>query len=201
MTVAPRFIGEFQKGIDYIGELPAFERDFAVHAAIADHFGYKLSIHSGSDKFSVFPTIGQYTHGHFHLKTAGTSWLEAMAVVAEHAPALYREIHDFILPDAFYEATKYYHVTTNLNNIPPLDSVPDEALVTLLETNNDERQLVHITYGLILNEKALDGSYRFRDRLYKVWRQYDKEYMQRLERHIGRHLELLYSGFTAQKNL
>ena len=201
VTVAPRFIGEFQKGIDYIGELPAFERDFAVHAAIADHFGYKLSIHSGSDKFSVFPTIGQYTHGHFHLKTAGTSWLEAMAVVAEHAPALYREIHDFILPDAFYEATKYYHVTTNLNNIPPLDSVPDEALVTLLETNNDERQLVHITYGLILNEKALDGSYRFRDRLYKVWRQYDKEYMQRLERHIGRHLELLYSGFTAQKNL
>lgn len=200
-TIAPRFVGEFQKGIDYIGDLDQFASDFAVHAAIADHFGYKLSIHSGSDKFSVFPTIGKDTHGHFHLKTAGTSWLEAMAVVAEHAPALYREIHDFILPDAFYEATKYYHVTTDLNNIPPLSSVSNAELVHLLETNNDERQLVHITYGLILNEKEPDGSYRFRDRLYKVWRQYEAEYIERLERHIGRHLELLYSGFSAaQKN-
>ena len=98
------------------------------------------------------------------------------------------------------EARKYYHVTTNLNNIPALETLTDAQLPELF-SNNDARQLIHITYGLILNEKALDGSYRFRDRLYKVWRQYDKEYMQRLERHIGRHLELLYSGFTAQKNL
>lgn len=197
-TVAPRFVGEFQKGIDYIGDLALFEKDFAVHAAIADHFGYKLSIHSGSDKLSVFPIIGKHTHGRFHLKTAGTSWLEAMAIVAKHDPALYREIHDFILPDAFNEARKYYHVTTNLNNIPPLSSIPDGELVGLLETNNDERQLVHITYGLILNEKAPDGSYRFRDRLYRLWRQYQEEYMQRLERHIGQHLKLLYSGFSKQ---
>ena len=198
VSVAPRFVGEFQKGIDYLGELAAFERDFAVHAAIADQFGYKLSIHSGSDKFSVFPTIGKYTHGRFHLKTAGTSWLEAMAVVAEREPALYREIHAFILPDGFYKAAKYYHVTTNLDNIPPLSTVSDAELARLLETNDDERQLVHINYGLILNEKAPDGSYRFRDRLYRLWRQHENAYMQRLEHHIGRHLELLYSGFSAE---
>ena len=57
-TVAPRFCGEFQKGIDYIGDLAQFEKEMAVHAAIARKFGYKLSIHSGSDKFSTFPIIG-----------------------------------------------------------------------------------------------------------------------------------------------
>src|SRR5690606_8751 len=52
-SMAPRFCGEFQKGIDYVGDLVQFEKELAEHAAIADHFGYKLSIHSGSDKFSV----------------------------------------------------------------------------------------------------------------------------------------------------
>lgn len=195
VTVAPRFVGEFQKGIDYIGDLAAFEADFAVHAAIADHFGYKLSIHSGSDKFSVFSTIGKYTKGRFHLKTAGTSWLEAMKVVAEHAPGLYREIHDFALSGAFDEARKYYHVTTNLANIPDLNTLSDAQLPDLLE-NPDERQLIHITYGLILNAVRADGTDCFRTRLYQVWRQYAEEYAAHLEQHIGRHLALLYDGFT-----
>ena len=190
-TIAPRFIGAFQKGIDYIGSLNEFEADFQIHAAIADTFGYKLSIHSGSDKFSVFPIVGKATSGRFHVKTAGTSWLEAMAVVAAHSPGLYREIHSFVLPDAFYEAEKYYHVTTNLNNIPDLCTLHDEELPTLLQ-NNDERQLIHITYGPILNAKRPDGSYRFRSRLFDLWRQYQDQYAARLERHIGSHLQLLY---------
>ena len=69
VTVAPRFCGEFQKGIDYIGDLAQFESELKVHAAIARHFGYKLSIHSGSDKFSTFELIGKYTKGNFHVKT------------------------------------------------------------------------------------------------------------------------------------
>ncbi|HOS18983.1 MAG TPA: tagaturonate epimerase family protein, partial [Clostridia bacterium] len=56
-TLAPRFCGEFQKGIDYIGGLAQFEREIEIHAGIAREHGYKLSIHSGSDKFSVFPII------------------------------------------------------------------------------------------------------------------------------------------------
>jgi hypothetical protein len=81
-TIAPRFCGEFQKGVDYIGDLKQFEQELRVHAAIADHFGYKLSVHSGSDKFSVFKMVGKATKGRFHLKTAGTSWLEAIKLVA-----------------------------------------------------------------------------------------------------------------------
>ena len=96
---------------------------------------------------------------------------------------------------AFKEASKYYHVTTNLDNIPALDTLTDEQLPSLFE-NNDSRQLIHITYGLILTEKNADGSSRFRDRLYQAWRTYDEEYAQYLKRHIGRHLELLYKGFN-----
>jgi hypothetical protein len=60
-SLAPRFVGEFQKGIDYIGDTAEFERQFAVHCAIARRYGgYKVSIHSGSDKFSVYPAIGRH---------------------------------------------------------------------------------------------------------------------------------------------
>ena len=81
-TMAPRFCGEFQKGIDYIGDLAQFDEEFKVHVAVADHFGYKISVHSGSDKFAVYPSVGRMTHGRFHVKTSGTSWLEALRLTA-----------------------------------------------------------------------------------------------------------------------
>lgn len=183
-TVAPRFCGEFQKGIDYIGNLDQFASEMKIHASIARHFGYKISVHSGSDKFSVFPSVGKETRGQFHLKTAGTNWLEAMKLVAMKDPALYREVHKYAL-SVFNQATKYYHVTTDLSKIPCVDSLKDEELVTLFG-NNDSRQLIHITYGLILNEKK-DGKFVFKDRLYKLWRENREEYAQLLESHIGHH--------------
>ena len=193
VTVAPRFCGEFQKGIDYIGDLAQFEKEFAVHAAIARHFGYKISVHSGSDKFSVFETVGRLTRGRFHLKTAGTNWLEAMRVTALHDPQLYREIHQYALDTAFNEARQFYHVTTDLTKIPSLDTLTDDQLPALFE-NPDARQLIHITYGQILNEKDAEGKPRFKDRLYAGWRTYRDEYERCLEKHIGRHLEELYKG-------
>lgn len=189
-TVAPRFCGEFQKGIDYIGDVEQYASEFAVHAAIARAFGYKISIHSGSDKFSVFPDSGRLSLGNFHVKTAGTNWLEAMQVVAEHEPQFYREIHQFAL-DHFAEATKYYHVTTDLSRIPVLEALSDEELPGLFKVP-DARQLIHITYGLILTAANPDGSSRFRDHLYTFWRAHREEYAARLEKHIGKHLELLY---------
>jgi hypothetical protein len=188
-TIAPRFCGEFQKGIDYIGDIGQFEKEITIHAAIARHFKYKLSIHSGSDKFSVFPLIGRECQGTFHVKTAGTNWLEAMRVIAQVDPALYREAHQYAL-SVFDEARKYYHVTADLSKIPGLDTVSDEEMPLLFE-NDDSRQLIHITYGLILTKKNPDGSFTFRDRLYRIWRQREDLYAQALDRHIGKHLELL----------
>ena len=188
-TIAPRFCGEFQKGIDYIGDLKQFEKEIKVHAVIARHFKYKLSIHSGSDKFSVFPYISRECHGIFHVKTAGTNWLEAMMVIAQTDPSLYREVHRYAL-SSFDEACKYYHVTTDLGKIPDVDSLSDSGLPELFD-NNDARQLIHITYGLILGKKNPDGSFVFRDRLYRNWRQNENVYAQSLKRHIGKHLDLL----------
>jgi hypothetical protein len=188
-TIAPRFCGEFQKGIDYIGDTAQFEKEIKVHAAIARHFGYKLSIHSGSDKFSVFPAIGRETRGNFHVKTAGTNWLEAMRVAAMTDPSLYREIHAYALT-AFAEARKYYHVTTDLSRIPDISTLKDDELKRLFE-NNEARQLIHITYGLILSKKAPDGSFTFKEKLYKLWKEHEGEYRDALVKHIGKHLELL----------
>lgn len=193
-TLAPRFCGEFQKGIDYIGDLAQFEKEIKVHAAIARHFKYKLSVHSGSDKFSVFPAVGRESRGIFHIKTAGTNWLEAVRVIAQADPALYREVHGYALC-AFDEARKYYHVSADLAKIPGLASLSDAELPGLFE-NNDCRQLIHITYGLILNKKNGDGSFAFRDRLYQIWRREEDAYARALERHIGKHLDLL----NVQKN-
>ncbi len=189
-TLAPRFTGEFQKGVDYRGDIAQFEKELIAHCEIAREFGYKLSIHSGSDKFSVFPAIGQYTRGRFHLKTAGTSWLEAMRVVAQKDPTLYREAHALAL-SSFDKARAYYHVTTNLKNVPPLFELADAALPALFE-NEDARQLIHITYGFLLANESL------KSRLYALWRRERGAYADALYRHIGRHVELVTGKEPAQ---
>jgi hypothetical protein len=188
-SMAPRFVGEFQKGIDYIGSLPAFEEDIRLHAAIADRFGYKVSIHSGSDKFSVFPLIGRYTGGRFHLKTAGTNWLEAVRLVALKKPTLYRAMHAYALAH-FEEARKYYHVTTDISAIRPLGQVSDGGLPGYMDDSN-ARQLLHITYGLLLTARDKDGRPLFRDAFYAALNEYEDEYAQALIAHIGRHLDLI----------
>jgi hypothetical protein len=93
-TIAPKFSGRFNKGVDYVGDLTQFEHEFALDvAAIAyatAHFGLpeslKLSVHSGSDKFSIYPaihaTMKRFDAG-VHLKTAGTTWLEELIGLAE----------------------------------------------------------------------------------------------------------------------
>ena len=189
VTIAPRFCGEFQKGIDYIGSLSQFENEIKIHAMIARHFDYKLSIHSGSDKFSVFPLIGKETKGVFHVKTAGTNWLEAIRVVAMENPGLYKEIHRYAL-QAFGEAAKYYNIKADIKKIPNINKLNDKQLPALLN-NDDCRQMIHISYGFILSRKNEDGTFTFRDRLYKLWREKEEAYSKALSKHIGRHLELL----------
>ncbi len=179
-SLAPRFCGEFQKGVDYRGDLAQFERELIAHAAIAEELGYKLSIHSGSDKFSIFPIVAKHCR-RFHLKTAGTNWLEAMRVCAEKDPALYRRAHAFAI-EKFAEATKYYVVSTDLTRIPPLSSLSDAELPALFE-QDDARQLIHITYGFILSDPTLGQA------LFGLWRWEREAYAQGLNRHIGRHLD------------
>ena len=152
-SMAPRFVGEFQKAIDYIGDLGELRTSLDMHARIADRFGYKLSLHSGSEKFSVLPLLAQATGGRCHVKTSGTSWLEAVEVIAKHAPALYRRMHARALV-SIEEARQFYEVHCDVSRIPPLESVSDAELPLYL-TENDSRQLMHITYGYILKRAEL----------------------------------------------
>jgi len=93
-TIAPKFSGRFNKGVDYVGDVSLFAREFAADVAViryaVAHFGLpenlKLSVHSGSDKFSIYPAIAdairRFDAG-LHVKTAGTTWLEELVGLAE----------------------------------------------------------------------------------------------------------------------
>lgn len=190
-SLAPRFVGEFQKGIDYVGSVGEFESEFKWHAELAKNFGYKLSIHSGSDKFSVFPIIGKYTNGNYHIKTSGTNWLEAMRVVARYAPSLFREIYKFALT-VFIDAKKNYVVSTEMDNVPDIDRFPDSDLGSTLDIN-EARQLIHITYGQILNKKSQEEQLLFKDRLFQIWKEKKDAYSEILEKHISNHILSLQS--------
>ena len=182
-SVAPHFSGEFEKGIEYSGCLRDFARDFGIHQKIADRFGYRLSVHSGSDKFSVFSTVGRVTQGRVHVKTAGTNWLEAMALVAERDPALYRRAHVWALEHR-PEAERYYHVSSDPSTIPDIDLQCDAYLPEYLKIPAS-RQTMHIAYGLLLQQEWFrSGFFAFMDR-------HEEEYARRLEEHIGRHLRYL----------
>ncbi|NJD03694.1 MAG: hypothetical protein FIA99_14115 [Ruminiclostridium sp.] len=194
-SLAPRFCGEFQKGIDYRGDFTQFTKEFEIHTKIAEKLGYKLSIHSGSDKFTVFPVIGEKTGGVYHLKTAGTNWLEAVRIIANKNPGLYRRMHEFTL-EKLAEAKKYYYISANPANIPSLDKLSDNELPALMNMD-DSRQVLHITYGLILLAKNADGSSRFKDEIYTTLNKQESAYYMALEKHIGKHADKLGISTTA----
>ena len=189
-SLAPRFVGEFQKGIDYIGDVDELRESMKLHALIARAMGpYKLSIHSGSDKFSVFPIVGELTRGLLHEKTAGTSYLEAVRVISRRDPALYRDIHKFAL-DRFETDRASYHVTTDLSAIPALDTLSDDQLPSLMDEINP-RQLIHITYGSVLTAKDEQGNFIFYDRFMDALRQHEEEHYDTVAAHFVKHCESL----------
>lgn len=188
-TLAPRFVGQWQKGIDYIGDLSFLEKEMSIHSEITKVLsGYRLSLHSGSDKFSVYPIFAQYTEGNLHIKTAGTSYLEAIKVIAARDASLYREIHKYALT-RFETDRASYHVTTDLTKIPDVDKLLDSDLMKLFEMP-DARQLIHITYGSVLTATE-SGRYLFKDRIFKILFDYEKDHYEFLKNHMQKHLSLL----------
>ncbi|HNB35798.1 MAG TPA: tagaturonate epimerase family protein, partial [Anaerolineales bacterium] len=149
-SLAPRFIGRFEKGVDYIGDLSALDVEMSKHAAVTAHFGtYKLSLHSGSDKFSVYPLVAKHWGERLHVKTAGTSYLEALRVLAKHEPDLFTKIYS--LGRERYETDKKtYHVSAELNRLPNTDDLP-----SLLEDFH-AREVLHVTFGSALAQFGVE---------------------------------------------
>ncbi len=182
-SLAPRFIGEFQKAVDYIGDPEEFDRQLKVHAEIARAYGnYKLSVHSGSDKFMVYPSIGRETNHYLHLKTAGTSWLVAVELMSRKEPALYRRMHQQAL-DVFQDMLKLYHITADPGRIPALDSLSDSELPKLM-THPDARQVLHIAYGPILTGAL-------REEFFSALHRHEAAYTEAIRLHFEKHLSLL----------
>jgi tagaturonate epimerase len=188
VSLAPRYIGRFEKGVDYLGDVPAFEKDIAVHAAIARQFGpYKLSLHSGSDKFSIYPAAMRQTRGLVHLKTAGTSYLEALRTIAALDTLLSRKIYVFARERYDTDKTSY-HVSANLLHAPAPEDLSDAELPRLLE-QFDAREVLHVTFGSVLTERNADGSRRFYDQIVQLLHAHPEAYAANLEKHFARHLQ------------
>jgi hypothetical protein len=182
-SLAPRYVGVFEKGVDYIGELSLFESSFFQHVAVAKTYGpYKLSIHSGSDKFKIYPAASRLAGELIHLKTAGTSYLEALRTIAKCDPMLFKEI-------VLYAMGRYpidrasYHVSADPSLIPDLRNLDQDDLPGLLE-NFHAREVLHVTYGSVLNES------RFRASFFETLQEHEEEYARVVEAHFDRHLSL-----------
>ncbi|HJR80652.1 MAG TPA: tagaturonate epimerase family protein [Anaerolineales bacterium] len=176
-SLAPRFIGRFEKGVDYIGDLEALDAELAGHAAVTAHFGiYKLSLHSGSDKFSVYPLIAKHWGERIHVKTAGTSYLEALRVLAEHEPDLFLKIYS--LGRACYETDRLtYHVSAKLEMLPETDDLPS------LLNDFHAREVLHVTFGSALAQ--------FGEQIKTSIEKHTDAYIAALETHFTKHLALL----------
>jgi hypothetical protein len=179
VSLAPRYIGRFEKGVDYIGDLAQFEAEFVKHVAIARQIGpYKLSLHSGSDKFSIYSIIARHAGDLVHLKTAGTSYLEALRAMASIDPPLFCEILAFSY-ERYDEDKATYHVSADPAKVPAPDQLADSELAGVLNLF-DGRQMLHVTFGSVLE--------RFGQRLKEALAQHEEVYYAALETHFCKHL-------------
>lgn len=185
VSLAPRYVGRFEKGVDYIGDLDALRADLAGHAAIARAVGpYKLSLHSGSDKYSVYPLIVEATGGLVHLKTAGTSYLEALRAIAQVQPALFRTIYELAF-QRYDEDHQTYHVSAEPARAPQAQDLSDADLPAVLD-QFDAREMLHVTFGSALA--------RYGDDIKATLRAHEEDHYAAIEAHFDRHLAAFATG-------
>lgn len=171
-TIAPKFTGRFNKGVDYVGDLDQFAREFEEDILVIKYAievfslpaSLKLSVHSGSDKFSIYPiirdAIKKYDVG-LHVKTAGTTWLEeliGLAMAENEGLDLVKEIY-FEALDRYAELTDPYATVLDVDKrkLPSVETVKGwsgEDYANALRHENhpdynpDFRQLLHCSYKI-----------------------------------------------------
>jgi tagaturonate epimerase len=172
-TIAPKFTGRFNKGVDYVGDIDLFAREFEEDLLVLDYSvkefnlpaGLKLSVHSGSDKFSIYPIMGnlirKYNKG-IHVKTAGTTWLEeaiGLAMAGGEALQLIKEIY-FGALNRYDELAGPYATVIDINRegLPSAEELAtwdgEQMAIALRHIpdhpnyNPNLRQLMHVAYKL-----------------------------------------------------
>lgn len=151
-TIAPKFTGRFNKGVDYVGDLKQFAREFEEDILVIKYAikafnlpeSLKLSVHSGSDKFSLYPIMREAIKRHnvgLHVKTAGTTWLEeliGLALAEKDGLALAKEIYYEAL-ERYEELTAPYATVLDINK----EKLPNPAVVNTWNGNDYARALRH----------------------------------------------------------
>ncbi len=194
VSLAPRFIGEFEKGIDFRGDLGAFEKSLKLHVAVAKAFGpYKLSVHSGSDKFSVYPVIGRLCGDLLHVKTAGTSYLEALRAVCRKDTALFGEIAAYCV-GRFDTDRKSYHISTTNAQVADLAKVAVKDYEQAYLNEVPGRQLLHVTFGSVLTQGTRANGQRFKAAILGILENDPALHAELLDIHFTKHLSLLNAG-------
>jgi len=208
-TIAPKFTGRFNKGVDYAGNIDQFATEFEEDLLVMDYaikeFGLpvnlKLSVHSGSDKFSIYPVINKlirkYDKG-IHVKTAGTTWLEeliGLALSGGEALGLVKSIYSKGL-ERFEEISAPYSTVIDIDRskLPDPSEVNQwsgEKLVNSLrhipdhpEYNPNIRQLFHLSYKI-----AAEYGNIYLDMLEKYSEIISKEVRENI---YGRHIRRLF---------
>jgi hypothetical protein len=189
-TIAPRFTGRFNKGVDYVGDVSQFakefEQDLAVVAIAVKEFGLpdnlKLSVHSGSDKFSIYGRINKAVKkfgAGLHIKTAGTTWLEeliGLAMAGGDGLAIAREVYSEAL-SRIDELCRPYATVIDIDRekLPSLAEVErwdGQRFAAALRHdqsceayNPNFRQLLHVAYkiGAEMGERYLTALAEYED--------------------------------------
>jgi tagaturonate epimerase len=176
-TIAPKFSGRFNKGVEYTGDPQLFAKEFESDLMIIDfavkEFGLpenlKMSIHSGSDKFSIYPSIGSLIRKHnkgIHIKTAGTTWLEEIIGLAESGSEgldFAKELYFKSLENIDELCAPYADVIDiNVASLPSKQEVSKwnksmfsnslKHITSNSEYNSNMRQLMHVAYKLAAHE-------------------------------------------------
>ncbi len=212
-TIAPKFTGRFNKGVDYVGDLAQFAREFEDDVAVCRYavsrYGLphtlKLSMHSGSDKFSLYPVIRgvlEKTGAGLHLKTAGTTWLEELIGLAEAGGdglALVKEIYGYALDHVDELCAPYASVIDiRVDRLPALVEVEAWSGPRLASAirhipahpqfNPDMRQLLHVSFKI-----AAKHGTRYTDLLHSNRAVVASQVTENL---YERHLLPLFGGFA-----
>lgn len=172
-TIAPKFTGRFNKGVDYVGNLSQFAKEFEEDVLVIDYavkeFGLpqdlKLSVHSGSDKFSIYPIMARVIAKHdkgLHVKTAGTTWLEeviGLAVAGGDALNLAKKIYENSYNKRDELCAPYADVididAAQLPSVEEVNGWSSEKYANTLrhipdhpDYNSNFRQLIHVAYAV-----------------------------------------------------
>jgi len=182
---APRYVDGFEKGVEFDGDMDALVADMRGHTAVARlHGAYKLSLHSGSDKFSIYEPVIAATEGRIHLKTSGTSYLTALEVIAARDTALFREILRESI--SAYDQSRASYQVSAVATVEVAD-VADSDLLSVV-ADRTTRQMLHVGYGAVLTRTDAQGQRDLAAGVERCLIDNDDEYRVAIQRHLGRHL-------------